>query len=503
MYRADLEQVESVPDTTPHSRLSVAVIGAGFGGIGMAVRLRAAGVANFAIFDRADGVGGTWWTNRYPGCACDVPSQLYSFSFQPNPDWTRRFAPRAEIQRYLERVVERHDLTGRLRLGVGIERMAWNDEARHWRLVDDQGRIIEAEFVVSAIGGLSRPAWPDIAGIQDFSGPVMHSQQWRDDVPLDDRRVAVIGTGASAAQLAPEIAARVERLDVYQRTPHWILPRPDAAIPPYLRRLYRRFPLAQKMARFRTWLISEARVPGLLWSNRLAVFHRMLADWHRRRQVRDPDMRARLRPDFAIGCKRVILSNDWYPTLDRVNVDLVATPIDRIGADHIVLRDGKRRATDVIVLATGFQATDPVPEGMISGRDGCDLATAWRNGPEAWKGVAVHGFPNLFLMMGPNTALGHSSVVLMLEAQAGFIARAIAASGGRALEPCPNAQARYNTWLRRRLAVSVWNSGGCASWYLHPRSGQNTTLWPGSTWGYRRMMNKSDPAALARAADRI
>lgn len=486
----------------PAQRLQVAVIGAGFGGIGMGVKLRAAGIEDFAIFDRAGGVGGTWWTNRYPGCACDVPSHLYSFSFQPNPDWTRRFAPRAEIQRYLEQVVEWHELTRHTKLGVGIARMQWVDARRCWRLVDDLGRIIEAEFVVSAIGGLSRPAWPAIPGLEDFSGPVMHSQQWRDDVDLDGRRVAVIGTGASAAQLVPEIAGQVAGLDIYQRTPHWILPRPDAAIPQWLRRIYRRFRWLQKLARFRIWLIAEARVPGLVWSNRLAVFHRLLADWHRRRQVRDPALRERLRPGFAIGCKRVILSSDWYPVFARDLVELVTTPIERIEPDGVVLADGQRRPADVLVLATGFRATDPIPSGMILGRNGVDLADTWADGPQAWRGVAVHGFPNLFLMMGPNTALGHSSVILMLEAQAGFIARAIAAARDRVLEPGAGDQARYNARLQRRLAGSVWNSGGCASWYLHPRSGLNTTLWPGSTWAYRRMMKASDPAVLFCATGR-
>jgi len=481
-----------------HSRhLGVAILGAGFGGLGLGARLRSAGRDDFRIFDPAGGVGGTWWVNRYPGCACDVPSHLYSLSFRPNPDWTRRFAPRAEIQAYLERVADEYALGDRLDLGCRINKARWDADARCWRLADSRGRDWSAEVLVSAIGGLSRPYRPDIPGLEVFEGPVFHSQQWDDSVALRGKRVAVIGTGASSAQFVPEIAPAVARLDVYQRTPHWILPRPDKAIGPRWRAAYRRLPGLQKLARLGIWLISEARVPGLAWSTRLAAGHRWLAGRHRRRQVPDPDLRAKLTPDFDIGCKRVILSDDFYPALMRDNVELVDAGIERIEPRAIVDRAGRRRETDVIVLGTGFCATSPVPQALITGRDGLDLAEHWRGGPEAWRGVAVHGFPNFFMLMGPNTALGHNSVILMIEAQIGFILRALdyhERHGGCVLEVGRQAQRRYNAWLQRRLAGTVWNSGGCASWYLHPESGRNTTLWPGFTWQYRRMMRRFDPA---------
>jgi len=483
-------------DSLQARRLGVAIIGAGFGGLGLGARLAQRGERDFRIFDRADGVGGTWWVNRYPGCACDVPSHLYSLSFAPNPEWTRRFAPRAEIQHYLQHLTGSFDLTGHLELGCGIDQAAWNDGERVWELHDSRGRAWRAEVLVSAIGGLSRPAWPEIRGLEDFPGPVFHSQQWDDSVGLAGKRVAVIGTGASAAQFVPEIASEVAQLDVYQRTPHWILPRPDTAISPARRQLYRRLPLLQKMARFGIWLISEARVPGLAWSTRLAGFHRWLARNHLRRQVPDPKLRKKLQPDYDIGCKRVILSGDFYPALMRDNVELVDAGIRRIDADAIITADGQRRSSDVIILGTGFRATDPIPEGMVVGRGGIDLGKHWKKGPEAWRGVAVHGFPNLFMLMGPNTALGHNSVILMIEAQIEFVLRMLdhrRRAGINVLEIGQRAQREYNAWLHRRLAGTVWNSGGCSSWYLHPESGRNTTLWPGFTFQYARMMGRFEP----------
>ncbi|MGB0513864.1 MAG: flavin-containing monooxygenase, partial [Wenzhouxiangellaceae bacterium] len=292
------------------ANIDVAIIGAGFGGLGLGARLRQAGRDDFLIFDAAAGVGGTWWVNRYPGCACDVPSHLYSLSFFPNPDWSRWFAPRAEIQAYLERLVGHFNLASRLRLRTRITNIQWDAQASRWRLRDAFDRIWRASVVVSAIGGLSRPNLPSIPGLDRFEGQMVHSQQWDNTLRWKGSQVALIGTGASAAQIAPEIAPQVEKLDVYQRTPHWILPRPDRAIGPRRRGLYRRLPLARKLVRFGIWAISEARVPGLVWSTRLAAGHRLLARTHRRRQIKDPELRAALTPDYDIGCKRVILSSD-------------------------------------------------------------------------------------------------------------------------------------------------------------------------------------------------
>jgi len=483
--------------------LGVAILGAGFGGIAMAVELQRRGRTDLKVFEQAGGIGGTWWMNHYPGCACDVPAHLYSFSFAPNPDWSRRFAPRAEIQAYLERVVRDRNLTDRIELDCRIERAYWDESARRWVLEDAHGRHWTADVLVSAIGGLSRPAWPELPGLDRFAGKIVHSQQWPDDLAIDHRRVAVVGTGATGAQIVPEIAPKVVQLDVYQRSPNWILPRPDGPIRPWQRALYRRLPWLQKLVRLSIWFGSELRVPGLAWSNRLAAGHRALALWHMKRQVPDRELRAQLIPDFAIGCRRVLRSSDYYPALVRENVDLVTSPIRAVEPDAIVTADGTRRPTDILVLATGFRATSPVPEGLLTGRNGFDLATAWAEaGPEAWRGVAVHGFPNLFLLMGPNTALGHNSVVYMIESQARFVADAIVelAARGATAEVRADVQRDENDRLQRKLARTVWNTGGCSSWYLHPASGRNATLWPGFTLDYRRTLRRFRPEAFELTA---
>jgi len=483
------------------SHFRVAIIGAGFAGIGTAIRLRERGETSFRIFEKADGVGGTWWVNRYPGCACDVPSRLYSLSFAPNPDWTRHFAPRVEIQAYLERLVEQHELQSRLLGNTEIVRARWQDSDGHWRLTDDHGRHYTAEVLVSAIGGLSRPAWPQFPGLDEFAGRVVHSQQWPDELDLTGQRVAVVGTGASAAQLVPHVARQAKHLSVFQRTPAWIIPRRDRAIGPLRRRLFRRFPLLLKLARSTIFARNELRVPALLRWHWLGAGHRWLAHHHRRRQVRDRETRRKLRPSYDIGCKRVILSDDFYPTFNRDNATLVDRAVARVTDTGVIDAEGQHHEVDTLILATGFRATEPVPEGMFIGRDGRDLAAQWRDGPVAYKGTTVHGFPNLFILLGPNTALGHNSVLLMIESQIRYLLSALDAlgQGERPLEVGQQAQATWNDWIERRLAPSVWNAGGCSSWYLHPRSGRNTTIWPGFVLDFRRRLKRFDRHAYRRA----
>lgn len=484
------------PTSTTHYR--IAIIGAGFGGIGTGIQLREHGETDFVIFDKAAGIGGTWWVNRYPGCACDVPSHLYSFSFAPNPDWSRRFAPREEIQRYLEGLVDQYHLADHIRLNTEIARIEWQAAECHWRLEDDAGRAWSADVVVTALGGLSRPAWPEIEGLSEFRGKMFHSQRWDKDHDLTGRKVAVIGTGASGVQLVPEVAEKAARLDIYQRTPSWIIPRWDRAISRRRRRLYRRWPWLQKLARFSIWAVSEMRVPAFVWLRQFAAGHRLLAHWHRRRQVADARLHRHLKPDYDIGCKRVLLSSDFYPTLNRDHVELVTSPIRRIEADAIVDGAGTRREIDTLVLATGFHATSPVPQGLIRGRNGRDLAQIWRDGPQAYKGTTVAGFPNLFMLMGPNTALGHNSVILMIESQIRYLLEALDYMDRArivSIEVDTDRQAAWNRDLERRLATSVWNDGGCRSWYLHPESGRNSTIWPGFTLGFRRQLARFDPGA--------
>lgn len=484
-----------MPSHASHFR--IAIIGAGFAGLGTAIRLRQRGERNFRIFEKAGGVGGTWWTNRYPGCACDVPSRLYSLSFAANPDWTRQFAPRGEIQTYLERLVREHRLESHIRTGTEIVRAHWDGDSSRWRLTDEFDRQHTAEILVSALGGLSRPAWPDLPGLGDFSGTVVHSQQWPRKLDLDGKRIAVVGTGASAAQLVPEVARRAGQLTVFQRTPAWIIPRRDRPIGPLRRRLFRRFPSLLKAARFTIWARNEMRVPALMRWHWMASGHRWLAHRHRKRQVQDPELQEKLKPGYDIGCKRVILSDDFYPAFNRDNVSLVDRAVERVTETGLVDADGVHHRADVLILATGFRATEPVPEGLVTGRGDRDLARQWRDGPAAYKGTTVHGFPNLFMLLGPNTALGHNSVLLMVESQIRYLLSALdhLDAGTGPLEVSESAERAWNDWIEQRLSRSVWNAGGCSSWYLHPRSGRNTTIWPGFTFDFRRRLRRFDPEA--------
>jgi cyclohexanone monooxygenase len=470
------------------------IIGAGFSGIGLGIQLKRRGLDDFIIAEAEGGVGGTWWLNRYPGCACDVQSHLYSLSFAPNPDWTRRFPPRAEIQRHMARSVCDEGLDSHLRLDTRICSATWCAEQAYWVIVDQHGQTYHARLLISAIGGLSRPLVPDLPGLQRFEGEVFHSQQWPDGLDLRDKRVAVIGGGASAIQFVPRIAGQAAQLDLYQRTPQWILPKPDQVIAPWKRRLFRWLPPLRLLRRFSYFLLLESRLPAFNWSNRLTWLHRRKAMAHLKRQIRDPALREALTPDYAMGCKRVLMSNDFYPALDRRDVTVSTGPVGAIRPDGVVDASGVFRPADVLILATGFQATRPVPEGLIFGRDGRDLADAWAKGPSAYKGSSVHGFPNFFTLLGPNTALGHNSVLLMIEAQIRYVLGAVRSirGGERTLEVRAERQQDWNRQLDRTLQRSVWSQGGCASWYLHPVSGRNTTLWPDFTFRFARQTSRFD-----------
>ena len=475
----------------------ILIIGAGFSGIGLGIQLKQHGLNDFIIAEAEGGVGGTWWLNRYPGCACDVQSHLYSLSFAPNPEWTRRFPPRSEIQQHLDSSVRRFGLAAHLRLNTRIRQARWNAESTRWEVVDQGGQRYRARLLISAIGGLSRPLIPSLPGLEDFQGSIFHSQQWPDQMNLSGQRVAVIGGGASAIQFVPRIAPVVKQLDLYQRTPQWILPKPDRPISAWKQRLFRYLPPLRLLRRFSYFILLESRLTAFNWSNRLTWLHRRKAIRHLRAQIDDPQLRARLTPHYAMGCKRVLMSNDFYPALNRLNVAVMDGPIESIRHDGVVDAHGRHRPADVIILATGFKATQPVPEGLIIGRGGQDLAGLWSRGPSAYKGSAVHGFPNFFTLLGPNTALGHNSVLLMIEAQIKYILGAIEVlkDGKASLEVRAARQRDWNRALDRTLARSVWSMGGCASWYLHASSGRNTTLWPDFTFRFSRQTARFDADA--------
>jgi cation diffusion facilitator CzcD-associated flavoprotein CzcO len=465
--------------------LEVIIIGAGFGGILAAIKLKAAGIEDFLIFEKDSGVGGTWWANTYPGCACDVQSHLYSYSFEPNPNWSHMFGRQREIREYLEHCVQKYALEPHLRLSTRVRTAEWQDDAGVWRVRTADGRTFTAPVLIGAIGGLSRPALPEIEGMDRFAGPAFHSARWDHTVDLAGKRVAVIGTGASAIQIVPAIADTAGELYLFQRTPPWVIPRPDRRVSGVEKRAFTRFSVLQTLWRWLLYWRLESRGTAFVVFPRMNALVEWLGRWNIRRGIKDPGLRMAVTPEFPAGCKRVLLSDDYYPTLARDDVHVVTRGIREITAAGIVTSDGAETPVDVIVWCTGFRATDPVPHGMFIGRGGLDLTRRWHDGLEAYLGMTVSGFPNLFLLNGPNTGLGHNSVVFMLEAQMRYVMDAVLRmrnDGIRALEVRRDVEQTFNARLQERLADTVWASG-CRSWYLDA-NGRNTTLWPGYTVEY-------------------
>ena len=482
------------PDTA--KTFEVAIIGAGFAGLGMAVKLREAGIRDFVVLERGDSVGGTWRDNTYPGCACDVPSHFYSYSFLLNGEWSEVFPPWHEIRDYLTGCVAQFGLESHLRLRSGVEELRYDEAQCRWILDLDDGSLLCARFVVAATGPLTKPAIPDILGFDTFKGRVIHSARWDRNYDLGGKRVAVIGTGASAIQIVPAIADRVARLDVYQRTAPWILPRLNRRYRSKARWIYRHFPAARRFTRWVVYWRLEQFAFAVLkdgWSRRL---FEKISLWHLRRQVDDPALRAKLRPKFRIGCKRVLLSDHYYPSMSRRNVELITDPIARVTPDGIVTADGANRPIDAIVFATGFRATEFVSPLRIHGRGGRELSCCWKNDAPSYLGISVAGFPNLFMLVGPNTGLGHSSIVFMIEAQVRYVIDAIKAAkkhGWRRLEVREDVQTAFNEETQRRLQGTAWQSG-CRSFYLLP-NGKNYMMWPGSTVEYWRRTRRFDVSA--------
>ena len=469
------------------------IVGSGFSGLGAAIRLKQEGFSDFVILERADDVGGTWRDNSYPGCACDVASHLYSLSFAPNPDWTDRYSGQAEIWRYLQKCADDFGLRPHLRLGHEVRSAEWDESHRRWRL-ETSGGPRTASVLVLAAGALSEPVIPDLPGLGSFQGPAFHSARWDHTFDLAGRRVAVIGTGASAAQFIPEIQPKVARLLLFQRTPAWVLPRPDGKIGSWQRWLFRRFPSLQRLARLAIYLPREMGVVLFRhpWLMRRA---QLVARRHLRKAVADPALRARLTPSYTMGCKRVLLSNTYYPALTRPNVTVLTSGIREIRAHAVVDGEGVEHEVDAIILGTGFRPTDPPLAAVVRGREGRSLREVWAGSPKAHLGTTVAGFPNLFLLLGPNTGVGHTSVVYMIEAQIEHLVgalRFLRARGLDGVEPSPQAQGAFLAALSRRTAGTVWVAGGCRSWYLD-RTGRSSAVWPDFTWRYRRRVARFRP----------
>ncbi|MEV6022584.1 NAD(P)/FAD-dependent oxidoreductase [Streptomyces sp. NPDC052036] len=478
----------------PHVR--VAVIGSGFGGLGAAVRLRREGVTDFVVLERASGVGGTWRDNSYPGCACDVPSHLYSFSFAPNPEWPRTFSGQEHIRAYLEHVADLFGLRPHLRFDSEVKVMTWDPGKLHWAIETSSGPLT-ADVVVSATGPLSDPKIPDVPGLDGFPGKIFHSARWDHDYDLRGKRVAMIGTGASAIQIVPEIQPVVGGLTLFQRTPPWVMPRVDREISSLERRLHRALPFTTQLRRGFLWGIRELQVQAFTkHPDELGLVERM-ARRNMARAVKDPALRAKLTPDYRIGCKRILLSNTYYPALTRPNVEVVASGLTEIRGSTLVAADGTEAEADAIVFGTGFHVTDMPIADRVVGSEGQTLARAWSGGMKALRGATAAGFPNWMSIIGPNTGLGNSSMILMIESQLNYMAdylRQLEVLGGRvALDARPGAVDAWNGKVQERMKRTVWNTGGCTSWYLDA-SGRNTTIWPGTTTEFRNATRRVDLA---------
>ncbi|MDX3193178.1 NAD(P)/FAD-dependent oxidoreductase [Streptomyces sp. MN03-5084-2B] len=462
----------------------VVIVGTGFSGLGMAIQLRKEGREDFVILEKAQDVGGTWRDNSYPGCACDIPSHMYSFSFAQNPGWSRAYSPQPEIWRYLREVADEHDLRRFVRFGQEMTGARWDAEENRWHVATRGGDEFTAAALVAGVGALHLPMIPGLPGIERFEGPAYHSARWRHDVDLAGKKVAVIGTGASAVQFVPKIAPEVAELTLFQRTPPWIMPKADHEMSGRTRALFKAFPPAQRAYRTLLYWLLEARAIGFNGQSWVMKLGQRLAKRNIDRAIEDPQLRRKVTPDYTMGCKRVLISNDYYPALARDNVDVVTEGVREVRAHSVVDAAGVEHEADVIVYGTGFHVTDAFDDLEIVGRDGRNLGKEWATeGMRTHLGITVAGFPNLFFLLGPNTGLGHNSVVFMIEAQIAYVAEALRLAHGRAIEPKPEVQERFNARIQRKLAKGIWTRGGCRSWYLDAK-GVNRTIWPGFTWRY-------------------
>lgn len=479
----------------------VAVIGSGFGGLGAAVRLRREGVTDFVVLERAGAVGGTWRDNSYPGCACDVPSHLYSFSFAPNPDWPRTFSGQGKIQEYLEQIADTFRLRSHIRLNTEVTQMRWDADKLWWEVETSNGTLT-ADIVVSATGPLSDPKLPDIPGLDTFEGKVFHSARWDHDYDLRGKRVAMIGTGASAIQIVPAIQREVGRLTLFQRTPPWVMPRMDRAITRAERWLHRRLPFTTHARRGILWGIRELQVQAFTKRpNELGAVEQ-LAKRNIARAIKDPALRAKLTPSYRIGCKRILLSNTYYPALAQPNVDVVDSGLSEVRGNTVVAADGTETEVDAIIFGTGFHVTDMPIADRVVGADGGTLMESWKDGMKSLRGATAAGFPNFMTVIGPNTGLGNSSMILMIESQLNYLADYVRqltllappGLGDRAaLAVRTSAVHAWNDKVQERMKRTVWNTGGCNSWYLD-ENGVNTTIWPGTTTEFRGATRRVDLA---------
>ncbi len=464
------------------------IIGAGFAGLGTAIKLKAAGVTNFVILERAAEVGGTWRDNTYPGAACDIPSNLYSYSFAPNPNWSRSYSGSAEILRYVHHLVEQYDLERFIQFNQTVQSVIYDDASGLWTVTAGDQQWL-ARSVVVASGALANPSYPAIAGRESFGGKVIHSARWDHSYDFSGKRVAVIGTGASAIQIIPELVKQAAKVKVFQRTPAWVLPRPDFVTPGWNKLLFRKLPTAQSLMRKALYTAHEALALGIIWNSPLTRLIERVSLMHLRRQVKDAWMRRQLKPDFTIGCKRVLVSNEYYPALQAPNAELITWPIATICEQGIRTAEGIEHQVDCIVFATGFDVPKAGTPYVIKGVHGRDLATEWKGGAQAYKSINVAGYPKLFFTFGPNSGPGHNSALVYMESQIAYTVEGIKTvldNNLKSLDVKGDIQTKYNKKLQKRLSKTNWNSG-CKSWYL-TADGYNATMYPGFATQYAQQL---------------
>jgi len=473
--------------------VKVVIAGAGFSGLAMANRLKDSGRSDFVVLERAEEIGGVWQLNTYPGCTCDVPSHLYSLSFAPNPEWSHTYSPQPEIREYLRRTADRFGLRPHIRTGVAVQSATWSEPDSRWTLQTSAGAYT-CEVFISAVGPLTEPSWPDVPGLDRFEGTLMHAARWDHDLDLRGKRVASVGTGASAIQYVPRIADQVAQLHVFQRTAPWVMPHGNRSIHELERTLYRSVPAVQELVRQGVYWARELLVLGLAKETRLLGLLKKVSRIHMNRAIVDPELRRKLTPDYDVGCKRILPSNHWYPTLAKPNVELIAGGLAEVRGRTVVGADGTEREVDVIILGTGYHVTDIPFADHVLGADGRRLQEAWAGAPRAYLGTSIPGFPNFFMLLGPNTGLGHSSMVYMIESQVDHVFAAIQArerTASAVIEIKADVHARYNREIDERMRTTVWELGGCQSFYIDA-TGRNATIWPDWTWRFRRLARR-DP----------
>ena len=469
------------------------IIGAGFGGLGMAIRMKQEGHTDLLLIEKGADVGGCWRDNTYPGAACDVPSHLYSFSFEGHYPWSRRFAPQAEILAYLRHCAAKYDIQRHIRFNTEVTAAEWQDASQHWQISLSDGSTLTARALITATGQLNQPAYPPLQGIESFHGPHFHSARWNHGVDLRGKTVAVVGTGASAIQFVPEVARVAKKLILFQRSAAYVISKPDRAYSKAEHLLLEKLPFTHTLDRARIYAANEARVLGFTSFQRAMELYKWLFRRQLTSQVKDPELRDKLTPDYPMGCKRILMSNDYYPALTQANVEVINQGISAVDTSGLIDSSGHHHEADVIIYGTGFRATEFLTPIAITGRGGMRLNDVWQDGAEAYLGISVHGFPNLFMLYGPNTNLGHNSIIYMLESQFHYVLQCLERLQQQpVLEVRAEVQSAFNQRIQQQIRDTVWDKG-CSSWYKTD-SGKNTANWPGFTFDYRRRTRQLDPA---------